>query len=111
MAPLMQSSRMDVERISSKEVAAANSKNPAKMSLKTRYVTKSISVLIRSFQPAQVVEPFYSGGQVSQARDGTLATTLGEHVLITRSPHTTETLRIAGVLQLVDDSNGRILNL
>ena len=51
-----------------------------------------------SFEPDKVIEPFYSGGKVSQAQDGTLATTLGEHVLITRSPVNPDTLRIQGVL-------------
>jgi hypothetical protein len=53
---------------------------------------------MNSFQPQNVIEPFYTGGKVSQAKDGTLATTLGEHVLITRSPHNPETLRIPGVI-------------
>ena len=97
MAPLDQTSRMDIEQFSSKKSAAVISKSSNKMGLKTRYVYGSIYLLTSSFQPAQVVEPFYSGGKVSQALDGTLATTLGEHVLITRSPHTTETLRIPGV--------------
>jgi hypothetical protein len=58
-----------------------------------------------------VVEPFYTGGKVSQARDGTLATTLGEHVLITRSTHTAGTLRIPGVLFPYHSSKIRIRNL
>jgi len=56
------------------------------------------TALKTSFQPKKVIEPFYSGGKVSQSQDGTLATTLGEHVLITHSPMHPETLRIQGVL-------------
>src|SRR5277367_299477 len=70
------------------------------------------TALKTSFQPKKVIEPFYSGGKVSQSQDGTLATTLGEHVLITHSPLHSETVRIQGVTlpPLLPPSNCRTRN-
>jgi hypothetical protein len=59
----------------------------------------SIALLKHSFQIARSIEPFYSGGKVSKAKDGTLATTLGETVLITRAH--SDSIRIPGVQTLI----------
>lgn len=85
MVPSIEDSRMDISDVPSKGHLHYNQKT----SLKS------------SFQPKKVIEPFYSGGKVSQAQDGTLATTLGEHVLITHSPVLPDTLRIQGVFSFL----------
>jgi hypothetical protein len=115
MAPLFENSDMDIVNghnslLSNNELVRASVSVAPKTALKTRYNKQRILTNIASFQTVKVVEPFYTGGKVSQARDGTLATTLGEHVLITNSPHTAQTIRIPGVWPLCA-SNARTPNL
>src|SRR5271170_3696655 len=97
MVPSIHDSRMDI--------------SDGPLSLKGTIHSNQRTALKTSFQPKKVIEPFYSGGKVSQSQDGTLATTLGEHVLITHSPLHDETPRIQGVLfPLYCPSNHRTPN-
>jgi hypothetical protein len=95
MPSVLASSSMDVDSANGDSIVGHRGSG-SKMTLKTRYPRKFFLrfLIAFSFRPVKVVEPFYTGGRVSQAEDGTLATTLGEHVLLS---HSSYSLRISGV--------------
>ena len=83
--------------------------------LSTRLVRSPFEVMAQkvavrtTFEPRQIIQPFYTGGGVSLSRDGRLlATCVGEDVVVTDLTSGTQLVRIEGV-RMLPKNHGTVL--